>query len=162
MTSPQLHQLYDRHAQAMFSCALMLLRDEGDARDVLHDVFLRLASRGMAGVNHERGWLLRAVHHASVDLMRRTSVRRRHAEPPPMFATSEDPDTSAVRAALTAALDTLPAEQRAVVYLKLWEGLTFERIAALLDIPLNTAASRYRYALDRLRTQLRPLYLELT
>ena len=48
-----------------------------------------------------------------------------------------------------------------VVHLKLWEGLTFEQIAIALDIPLNTAASRYRYGLDKLRARLRPLYDEI-
>jgi len=47
------------------------------------------------------------------------------------------------------------------VHLKLWEGLTFERIAALLELPANTAASRYRYGIDKLRERLRPLFEEL-
>jgi len=55
----------------------------------------------------------------------------------------------------------LPPEQRAVTHLKLWEKLTFEQIAETLDIPANTAASRYRYALDKLRERLRPLYDEI-
>ncbi len=45
--------------------------------------------------------------------------------------------------------------------LKLWDGLTFEEIAEAQKIPLNTAASRYRYGLDKLRTLLRPIYEEL-
>jgi RNA polymerase sigma-70 factor (ECF subfamily) len=45
--------------------------------------------------------------------------------------------------------------------LKLWERQTFEQIAATLDISPNTAASRYRYALDKLRERLRPIYEEL-
>ena len=48
-----------------------------------------------------------------------------------------------------------------MVHLKLWDGLTFEQIADALDIPLNTAASRYRYGLDKLREHLRPLYEEI-
>ena len=48
-----------------------------------------------------------------------------------------------------------------MVHLKLWDGHTFEQIADALDIPANTAASRYRYGLDKLREQLRPLYEEL-
>jgi RNA polymerase sigma-70 factor (ECF subfamily) len=48
-----------------------------------------------------------------------------------------------------------------VVHLKLWSGLTFERIAEVLEVPLNTAASRYRYGLDKLRARLRPLYDEI-
>jgi len=62
---------------------------------------------------------------------------------------------------LSRALAELPPEQRAVVHLKLWEGLTFEQIAAALEIPLNTAVSRYRYGLDKLRERLRPLYEEI-
>ena len=65
------------------------------------------------------------------------------------------------RAALTEALAELPAEQRAVVHLKLWEQMTFAEIADALDIPANTAASRYRYGLDKLQALLRPLYEEL-
>jgi RNA polymerase sigma-70 factor (ECF subfamily) len=45
--------------------------------------------------------------------------------------------------------------------LKLWEGLTFEEIAAVLDLSPSTAASRYRYGLDKLRGRLRPLYEEI-
>ena len=54
-----------------------------------------------------------------------------------------------------------PIDQRAVVHLKLWSGLTFDAIAEMLEIPLNTAASRYRYGLDKLRERLRPLYEEI-
>ena len=63
--------------------------------------------------------------------------------------------------ALSEALHELPPQQRAVVHLKLWEGLTFEAIADALDLPLNTAASRYRYGIDKLRQRLRPLYEEI-
>ncbi len=52
------------------------------------------------------------------------------------------------------ALTRLPREQRQVVVMKIWGGLTFEEIGASLDIPPNTAASRYRYALDALRSSL--------
>jgi len=57
-------------------------------------------------------------------------------------------------------LSLLPLEQRGVVYLKIWERLTFKEIASVLHIPTNTAASRYRYALDKLRSVLRPLHGE--
>ena len=56
--------------------------------------------------------------------------------------------------AIEEALAQLPAEQREVVVLKLWAGLSFPAIGEALDIPANTAASRYRYALERLRQHL--------
>ena len=55
----------------------------------------------------------------------------------------------------------LPSEQRAVLHLKLWEGLTFEAVGETLSISSNTAASRYRYGLDKLRARLRPIYDEI-
>jgi RNA polymerase sigma-70 factor (ECF subfamily) len=56
--------------------------------------------------------------------------------------------------AIEAALRALPAEQREVVHLKIYDGMTFQAIADRLEIPLNTAASRYRYAIDKLRELL--------
>ena len=110
--------------------------------------------------------LLRLAHNAAIDLMRRRGARDKHheqfgAEQLSAFATTSDPDEAAFRNELAIALGELPPDQRAVVHLKLWSGLTFEQIAETLEIPLNTAASRYRYGLDKLRARLRPLYDEI-
>ena len=78
-----------------------------------------------------------------------------------LFASVPNPDEQSFHHALAEALGELPEEQRAIVHLKLWEDLTFQAIAELLDIPRNTAASRYRYGLDKLRVRLRPLYDEI-
>jgi len=51
-------------------------------------------------------------------------------------------------------MSTLPGEQRETLVLKIWSGLTFAQIAAVLNISANTAASRYRYAIARLRESL--------
>lgn len=55
---------------------------------------------------------------------------------------------------LAAAVAALPAEQREVIALKIDGGLTFAEIAAVMHTSLNTAASRYRYALEKLRASL--------
>jgi RNA polymerase sigma-70 factor (ECF subfamily) len=60
---------------------------------------------------------------------------------------------------LQTALGRLPAEQRQVVTLKIWGGLTFAEIAGALDIPANTAASRYRYALEELRKWTKEIFI---
>jgi len=154
--------------QSLFSFLLNLTRDEADTRDLLQELFLKLARKPdlLETVRHERAFLIRLAHNAAVDLIRRRGTReqkheRQASETGPLFAPTPDPDESAFREALTGALATLPAEQGAVVHLKLWEEWTFEAIADALEIPLNTAASRYRYGLDKLREQLRPLYDEL-
>ena len=78
-------------------------------------------------------------------------------EPVELFAASAEFGEDAFRASVAAALAELPEEQRAVVHLKIWEDLTFAEIAEALGISANTAASRYRYALDKLEGLLRPL-----
>lgn len=168
MSDSELECLYDAHAGALFALVMNLTRDEADTRDVLQEVFVRLArsSSPLAAVRDERGYLLRLAHNAAIDLIRRRDVRRRAQEglaeePVELFAPAVDPDEALFRAELAAGLGALPREQRAVVHLKLWEGLTFERIAETLEIPLNTAASRYRYGLDKLRERLRPFYDEI-
>jgi RNA polymerase sigma-70 factor (ECF subfamily) len=161
-------RLYDNHAQALFSFLLNFTRNEADTRDLLQELFVKLARRPelLAGVREERAFLLRLAHNLAIDLIRRRGTRERTCEQlagehVAVFAAGADPDEQAFRAALAGALGELPADQRAVVHLKLWEGLTFEQIAEALDIPLNTAASRYRYGLDKLRERLRPLYDEI-
>ena len=161
-------RLYDEHAQALFAFLINFTRHEADTRDLLQELFVKLAKRPelLEGVRDERAFLLRLAHNLAIDLIRRRGTRQKHyeqlaGETPLIFAPAAAPDESAFREALATALGEVPAEQRAVVHLKLWEGLTFEQIAELLGIPLNTAASRYRYGLDNLRERLRPLYDEI-
>ncbi|HTI99562.1 MAG TPA: sigma-70 family RNA polymerase sigma factor [Dongiaceae bacterium] len=165
---PDLERLYDDHAQSLFAFLLNFTRDEADTRDLLQEVFTKLARQPalLQHVREERAFLLRLARNAAVDLIRRRDTRDRNygqfgAEQVALFSSAADPDTAAFRAELAQALAELPADQRAVVHLKLWEGFTFEQIATALEIPPNTAASRYRYGLDKLRDRLRPLYEEI-
>ena len=169
MSAPlDVERLYDEHAQALFAFLLNFTRHEADTRDLLQELFVKLAKRPelLDGVRDERAFLLRLAHNLAIDLIRRRGAREKHYEQLAgdtiaVFVPAHEPDEGAFRKALSAALGELPPDQRAVVHLKLWEGLTFEQIAELLGIPLNTAASRYRYGLDKLRERLRPLYDEI-
>ena len=165
---PDIARLYDEHAQPLFAFLLNLTRNEADTRDLLQEIFVKLArdEKILDGIREERAFLVRLAHNAAIDLMRRRGTRERTkenfaAEIISPFAPASDPDEEMFRKELSAALAELPAEQRAVAHLKLWGGLTFEEIAAALEIPPNTAASRYRYALDKMRERLRPLYEEM-
>jgi len=167
-TAHPLERIYDGHAQALFGFLLAFTRDEQDTRDALQEVFRRLAERPglLDGARDPRAFLLRMARNQAVDLMRRRASRDRRAseqaaEPATLFEPAPDPGARELREGLDRALAGLPAEQREVVHLKLWEGLTFEHIADVLGISPNTAASRYRYGIDKLRDRLRPLYEEI-
>jgi RNA polymerase sigma-70 factor, ECF subfamily len=164
----EIERLYDEHAQPLFAFLLNFTRDGQDTRDVLQEIFVKLAREPklLDDVREERAFLIRLAHNAAIDLIRRRGVRERTkenfaTETISIIALANDPDEKVFREELAFALGELPEEQRAVVHLKLWEGLTFEEIAAALEIPPNTAASRYRYGLDKLRGRLRPLYEEI-
>ncbi|MDB6068233.1 MAG: sigW 4 [Pedosphaera sp.] len=166
--SVDLERLYDEHAQALFAFLLNFTRNEADTRDLLQELFIKLARRPelLRDIREERAFLIRLAHNQAIDLMRRRGTRERNHDQiaddiAALFAPAPQPDEQAFRQALDQALGELPPDQRAVVHLKLWEGLTFEEIAAALEIPPNTAASRYRYGLDKLRERLRPLYEEI-
>ncbi len=164
----ELDRLYDEHADAIFAFLLNFTRNEDDTREVLQEVFVKLARQPelLAAARDRRSFLIRLAHNAAIDLIRRRGTRRQYQdqfgrEACTVFAGAADPDEAAFRTALSQALAELPPEQRAVVHLKLWEGLTFAQIAETLNLPPNTAASRYRYAIDKLRELLRPFYEEI-
>lgn len=162
-----LERLYDEHAQAVFAFLLNLTRNDADTRDLLQELFIKLARQGVPGdIRDEHAYLLRLAHNLAIDRIRRRDTRERTADEfgelqASVFEFATDADEQVFRQALGAAIAELPPDQRAVVHLKLWEGMTFDAIAEALGIPLNTAASRYRYGLDKLRDRLRPLYEEI-
>jgi RNA polymerase sigma-70 factor, ECF subfamily len=160
--------LYDEHAQALYAFVLDLTRNEADTKDVLQQLFSRLARKPkvLEGVRNVRAYLLRLAHNGAVDLIRRRNTHGKYAEEygrqtPQLFEATDDSDEQTFREGLSMALGDLPPDQRAVVHLRLWQGMKFEEIADLLEISLNTAASRYRYGIDKLRQRLRPLYNEI-
>ena len=165
----EIERLYDDHAPSLFAFLLNFTRNESDTRDLLQEIFVKIARdpKLLESVREERAFLIRLAHNAAIDLMRRRDARDRTrenfaVEKISVFAPVSDPDEAFFRAELSVALGELPEEQRSVVHLKLWEGLTFDAIADALEISPNTASSRYRYGLDKLRERLRPLYREIT
>ncbi len=165
LESRDLERIYDEHGVVMFRHGMTLLRDRAAVHDVIQDVFLRLAEgRGESGMlENERAYLLKMVHHTAIDRTRKAKVRGedRNVRGIELFEHNPDPDREAYRQQLEGALGQLPDEQRDVVVLKLWQELTFVEISIICDISPNTAASRYRYGLEKLRNLLRPVYEEL-
>ena len=149
--------LYDAHAPALYRFLISLSGSEADTRDLLQDLFIKLVRQPLSTLVDPQAYLFRAARNGFADLVRRNSRRRgamtdyeNHLEPPSLVP----PDSAASAPSplvIARALAGLPEEQRAVVHLKIWENLTFARIAEILGIPANTAASRYRYAMDHLR-----------
>jgi len=141
--------LYERHGRALLAYACALLRDPSAAEDVLHQVFLNML-RGKAAIDGDPvPYLFRAIRNTALNHIRGQS---REVELAGAGVWLESPDGSTEESlALQSALATLPAEQREVVVLKIWGQLTFEEAAAVIGVSPNTAASRYRYGLEKLK-----------
>ena len=161
MSPSQIASLYDAHAPGLFRFLMALCHQEADTRDLLQEVFLRAARRPHGEMMRDpAAWLFRTARNLHIDHTRRHGARQRAMERlarEPEHERSGDAEDRlpGTPVSLAAAVAALPEEQRAVLHLKIWEDLTFARIGEILDIPANTAASRYRYALDKLRTVFR-------
>ncbi len=150
-----LEAMYDHFSRPLYRYARAILDSDDDAEDAISAMFARLA-RDMGGARRAddlRAYLFRSARHAAYDILR-AKRRRVQLEQASVdnceAASSMDPETDSLRTQLLA----LPMEQREVVVLKVFEQMTFGEIAELLGKPANTVASRYRYAMDKLRREL--------
>ena len=156
-------ELYDRYAPQVYALARRIVRNDGDAEDVVQDVFSQ-AWRTAASYDQRRGsvigWLLMMTRTRAID-----KLRSRQARPdtdgavlPDTLPAAETPDVvlAAEQAAIVRkALLELPAPQRTALELAYYEGLTQAEIAERLAEPLGTVKTRMRTALTTLRARLR-------
>jgi RNA polymerase sigma-70 factor (ECF subfamily) len=148
-------RLYDRHAAGLYRYALMILAEPAAAADAVQQVFLAVLSREEDDLESAGHYLRRAVRNECFSVLRQ---RRRTVltavDAPLLDVLSGEVDRPEERLALERALRALPPDQREVVHLKAFEGLTFQEIADVTGESINTVASRYRYAIGRMREQL--------
>jgi len=147
-----LGELYDRHAPMLYQFALALTRSRDAAEEVVQNTFLGvLKSRArLAQVENIRAYLLRVARNEASHLGGKPV-----SDPSLLELVEASGEVPAQEVAeVNEALSKLPEEQLTVVVLKVWQGMTFAEIAQALAIPTNTAASRYRYAMEKLRKWL--------
>jgi RNA polymerase sigma-70 factor (ECF subfamily) len=154
-------RIYEKYEQAMLSVATGLVSDVGTAEDVVHDVFVALAQapEKLRLAGSLRAYLTTCVSNLARDRLRARQRAARHLEhqtPSANEAAAPLPRILQVEQVrhLTAALEQLPYKQREVVVLHLRGGLPFRAIAKSQDVSINTAQSRYRYGIDKLRAIL--------
>lgn len=150
---------FDEHGPRLLLCARQWTRTLADAEDVVQEAFVRFWNHQRQLGGNPRALLLTSIRRSATDLVRRDSRRQRReqlsagdAEPWFEIPLPEDERTRQ----LEQALRQLPEEQREVLVLRIWGELSFEELGSQLGISVNTAASRYRYALSALRKLLNP------
>ena len=152
--------LYDRFAPALMAVGVRILGDRREAEDVLHDVFLEVW-RQAADYDETRGsvraWLLMRMRSRSLDrrkaagFARVVSLDQRGDDP---RGAADDPSLMPDRETVRRALADLPPEQRQVIELGYFEGLSSTEIAARIEAPVGTVKSRVAAGLGKLRATL--------
>jgi RNA polymerase sigma-70 factor (ECF subfamily) len=155
-------RIYEKYRAPLLKVAASLLNDRSGSEDVLHDVFVDFAqTTGRFELQGSlKGYLSICVANRARDrnrtVQRRAAVSLDHIDVHP--AGGDEPERLAVTRELTSRLDTamglLPQEQKEIVILHLQGRLPFREIARLREISINTAMSRYRYALDKIRSAM--------
>ena len=153
--------LYDAHGAGLFSYACVLCRSRAEAEDAVQETFARIAARGhrLEKVEDMKSYLYATLRNEAFRQGKRWRIWRARDEHAGSlrFAAAETPpegEPAASPEALSIAMQSLPGEQREAVFLKIWQEMTFAEIGALLGVPLDTAASRYRYGIEKLKKTL--------
>lgn len=160
-----MEMLYDRYSRPVFSFAYRMMSDRDHAEDLVQEVFLR-AWRRSHRFSDSRGtlisWLLSITHNMAIDEIRKKQRRPQKAEsqePELLMGTLRDTEESVESQAVTTVsgqqlreiLFEIPDNQRVVLELGYFHGLTQREISEQLDVPLGTVKTRMRLALRKLQ-----------
>jgi RNA polymerase sigma-70 factor (ECF subfamily) len=149
--------LYRRHAALLLGLAMRIVRERREAEDLLHDVLLE-AWRSAKDYDPKRGrvrtWLAIRMRSRALDLQKSARVSRNAGDAGLEVVVDErehaSPDHPRVRTAVAA----LGADQKAVLELAYFEGLSCSEIASRIAIPIGTVKSRLAAGMQRLREEL--------
>jgi RNA polymerase sigma-70 factor (ECF subfamily) len=165
--SPEaLAELYGRHASTLLALGRRILGSTSDAEEILQETFVHVwnqAGRYDASRSSVSTWLVLLARSRAIDRLRNRKVVERtheaaHLGSPPENASPEGPESvfhEERRERIRRELEKLPPEQRQVLDLAFYEGLTQTEIAARADLPLGTVKTRTLLAMKKLRSALR-------
>ena len=159
-----LEELYDLTMPRLYRYAMTLARNHSDAEDALQAAMLTVTAHPetLARARHPWAYFLRMVRNEVIRLSRQNRALKYVTTLVHFWQEEVVPfDRSDAREAIQAALKRLPSQQAEVVVLKVWEEMTFQEIAHVLEESPNTVASRYRYALEKLTSLLQPFACEV-
>jgi len=155
-----LEQFYDSFGEKLYHYLILKLGSADDAEDVLQNVFCRLArySVRLKFVRNLQAYVFSLARNEANRYLKKKiqsrETRENNATFPGIIQNSfSAPDAQDVQL-VSECLAQLPEDQREVIVLKVFEGLTFKEIAIVCGLSMNTAASRYRYGMEKLRANL--------
>lgn len=158
--SPAVARQFETYTRDIYGWAYRLVGRHHDALDVVQDVFLKWSDQCTRQLpDRPRGWLRRVTLNRAADIVR----RRKHetanpsdAAPSAEVSAAETMDGAALRSDVAEALAELTDAQRGVLVAKIYDGLTFARIAEDLGVAVPTVKTHYLRAVRAVRRRLYP------
>jgi RNA polymerase sigma-70 factor, ECF subfamily len=156
----QLAAIYEQYRRSLLALALSITRCPARAEDAVHEAFARLC-RGHQGVVGDRvAYVFSAVRNAAINQVRRAPRETESADDRKILFDLHpaDPRQQVIdrerQLLVSGAVEQLSGELREVVILRIYGNLRFAHIAQIVNAPPATVATRYRRALERLKTRL--------
>ncbi len=156
-----LEELYDRYGEKLYHYLVLRIGSCQDAEDILQEVFYRFSHYYVRWkwVKNPKAFVFKVTRNEANRFLKRKTTQQKTLQMNPDFKNAiasviQGPDEES-EGFLVESLAQLPDGQREIVMLKVFEGMTFKEISSICGVSQNTAASRYRYALSKLR-----LYME--
>ena len=173
-----LESLINRHKNRVFAYILMVVKDRQLADDIFQDTFIKVINTIKAGAYKEEGkfiqWVMRIAHNLIIDFFRKAKripvMENNNIGDFNIFDTISAKDHSVEERIITEQIhddvrlliEYLPSEQKEVLYLRHYVGMSFKDIADHTDVSINTALGRMRYALINLRKLVKDKNIILT
>ncbi len=169
--------LIERHQQRLFSYIMLMVRKRELADDIFQDTFVKIINTLKSGNYKEEGkfiqWAMRIAHNLVIDYFRKSKklpVAEIKKENFDIFDTISFTDPSVeeqmvidqIHADVKKLIEYLPEEQKEVLFLRCYAGLSFKDIAEQTDVSINTALGRMRYAVINLRKMVEENKIVLT
>lgn len=166
-----------RHRKRVFGYILLMVKDYPNAEDVFQDTFIKVIHSLRQGKYKDSGrfvsWVMRIAHNLVIDHFRREKQQKTFSNEQygvdlfnsPRFSDQNCEEKMVFEQILDEVrelVDELPEEQREVVVLRHYAGLSFKEIADQTNVSINTALGRMRYALINMRKAMEKKNLELT
>lgn len=161
--------LLQRHKRKVWSHIYLLVRDRELTEDLFQEAFIKVVHTLKSGKYNEEGkflpWVMRIAHNLVIDHFRRNKKMPlvRSNEDHDVFATVAQPGKNVEQRMVNTQIDEdvrkmidhLPAEQRDVVIMRTYLGMSFKEIAEHTEVSINTALGRMRYALINMRRMIK-------
>ena len=154
-----LEKIYRENKQGLFTLALSITRCTLSAEDAIHDAFAKLlVSDRKIPKSSAAAYVFSSVKNSAIDILRKRKLAQLPEQATTIFDSGEKSPIGKMldwehQSFLETKLNQLKPEQMQIVVLKIFAQLTFEQIGQIVDLPVQTVASRYRRAIEKLRKE---------